>query len=208
MANNNNNNNNNKSEQALQALWSTSFDGWINVPHHPPGVVYLRPASKEEDVSSAVLLSSSSIKLPSVVKECQGGIYALTAFNPFGQTVPMATNVAANQRLWSELQELEGLKYVWKSFGFAKDWREDGFVVAFDDNTTTARDAAKAVHALALKYQQGAIYEFVPIISSIEDGVVAGFRRKTIPVAMENVEADVIVVPCSKPDIANAEVDV
>lgn len=192
--------NHNNSEQALQTLWSTSFDGWINVPHHPPGVVYLRPAPK--DVSSAVL--SSSVKLPSVVKECQGGIYALTAFNPLGQTVPMATNVAANERLWRELQELEGLTYVWKSFGFAKDWREDGFVVAFDE-ITTPQDSKSLVHDMALKYQQGAIYEFVPITT--EDDVVAGFRRKTIPVAMENVEADVIVVPCSKPDIANAEED-
>ena len=186
-------------EQELQTLWSTSFDGWVDVPRHPPGVVYLRPA-KEDEAS----LASSNESIPSVVRDCTGGIFALTAFNPMGQDTPLAENRAANQRLAEELQARMQPPplHIWQAFGFAQDWREDGFVVAFGG---TERTGEQAVRDLADKYRQGAIYEFVPILNG--DSIV-GLRRKTIPVEMEHVEADVIVVPCKKPDVANAELTI
>lgn len=212
MASDNNVCNNGSTEKELQELWSTSFDAWIDVPRHPPGVVYFRPSANEIEQ-----MNTPPVDMPSIVRECHGGIFALTAYNPLGQDAPTSENLAANALLAADLAQLQQkfastsdkddapTVHVWNSFGFAPDWRENGFVVAFEA-ALTAKDAERAVVDLARTYRQGAIYKYVPITSNGEDRSVVGLRRKTIPVAMQNVEADVIVVPCEKPDLANAEV--
>ena len=49
----------------------------------------------------------------------------------------------------------------WRAFGFAHDWREDGFVLAYDPEHGDAGE--KAVVDLAVKYGQGAIYAYEPV---------------------------------------------
>merc|ERR1712178_432453 len=60
-------------------------------------------------------------------------IFALTAFNPPGECYSDDQNAAANEMLWKEIQKLE-MDYVWPTWGYnkSKNWREDGFCIAFD----------------------------------------------------------------------------
>lgn len=165
-------------------------------------------------------------------------MFALTGYNPMGQNQPDALNVAANDRLRRDLAKLDWPKprYIWPAFGFSQDWREDGFIVAYDRFDQAQGEAA--IVALAVEYQQGAIFSFnvienesaaavvVVAVDGNNDGddnngdtaqeapqppplsEVVPYRllRRTIPAAMSNVEADVVVVPCEKPEgMANAE---
>lgn len=175
----------------LKGLWATSFDAWQNVPNHHESIVYLRPASTEVNPSG---YDATCKTLPSIVKDVS--MFALTSFNPMGEDRAVELNRAANQRLRKDLENLTNPqpRYIWDAFGFAKDWREDGFVVAYDKKDK--RDGEAAIIALARQYEQGAIYGF----EAGSDVQPTKIIRRTIPAAMSNVEADVVVVPCEKPE--------
>lgn len=175
----------------LQDLWATSFDAWQNVPHHDESIVYLRPVTKDSD------LDDTTCKiLPSIVKGVS--MFAITGFNPMGETQDREVNRATNQQLHKDLENLTNPRplYMWHAFGFAKDWREDGFVVAYDK--ADKRDGEAAIIALAKKYEQAAIYGFEAATEA--SARPSSLVRTTIPAAMSNVEADVVVVPCEKPE--------
>lgn len=121
-----------------------------------------------------------------------------------GKDRDLETNQKANHALKQDLQRLLNPKptYIWDSFGFADQWREDGFIVAYPRLEESAGKAA--IIDLAKKYQQGAIYGFT---SNMKGGKAVSLLRKTIPAAMSNVEADTVVVACEKPTgIKNADV--
>jgi hypothetical protein len=217
----------------LQDLWSTSFDAWIDVPQHDEPIVYLRPQNspqQQDDGNSCQ--STTTVRLPAICH--QVSMYALTGYNPMGQDQPADINVAANNQLRQDLSKLDWPKprYIWPAFGFSHNWREDGFVAAYDKVDQVQGEAA--IVALALKYQQGAIFGFDVIenedaafVVAVDDdhgddcdengdarkaqlplssGQQYRLLRRTIPAAMSNVEADVVVVPCAKPEgMANAE---
>jgi hypothetical protein len=208
----------------LQDLWSTSFDAWIDVPHHDEPIVYLRPQGppqqQDNDGSSSCQSGTTTPRLPAICHQIS--MFALTGYNPMGQDRPIEVNVAANERLRQDLAQLNVPKprCIWPAFGFSHNWREDGFVVAYDKVDRIQGEAA--IVALAVEYQQGAIFGF-DVIENEDAAVVAvdddkgngddngdekAYRllRRTIPAAMSNVEADVVVVPCAKPEgMANAE---
>jgi len=61
-----------------------------------------------------------------------------------GEDRPVKENRAANKRLAAELASAAQTsspapKAWWRAFGFSREWREDGFVVAY-----TPEDAARA----------------------------------------------------------------
>lgn len=148
-------------ERELQDLWASAYDGWIDVPGDVPtgGTIYTKPAAED---AAATAGEASSTPFPSIVTSSH--LFALTGFNPMGEDAPLAENRAANARLEAEL--VSGAfsptpKAWWRAFGFAKDWREDGFVLAF--NPGDAAEAEAAVVSLAVKYGQGAIYAYQPI---------------------------------------------
>jgi Protein of unknown function (DUF3293) len=202
----------------LQDLWSTSFDAWINVPHHDEPIVYLRPAQQEppDNNNSGNSNSnhhhhptSSCHRLPAIVQ--QVSMFAITGYNPMGEDRPIGINRVANEQLRHDLEQLSNPRphYIWPAFGFAQHWREDGFVVAYDPADRSAGEAA--VVALAIEYQQGAIFGFDAIYvenTTTATGMerVGSLLRRTIPAAMRNVEADVVVVACEKPaGMSNAD---
>ena len=154
-------------EKELQDLWASAYDGWIDVPgaDDSDNVIYTRPA--ETTITSASSSSSPSATtppppppFPSVVTSSR--LFALTGFNPMGEDRPIGENRAANERLRSELESLASTTTTtttssptpvawWRAFGFAADWREDGFVVAY-----RPEDAAKGEAAVVAMAGAGA----------------------------------------------------
>jgi hypothetical protein len=127
-------------------------------------------------------------------------MFGITAYNPRGQNRAHSLNVAANLVLRADLSTVvPAPRFVASSFGFSRAWRENGFTVAFAPNDEVAAQAA--LMALAVKHEQGAIYKYTP------GDHVGVLRRQTVPAVMQNVEADLWVVPCAKPDLSTAEVD-
>ena len=107
-----------------------------------------------------------------------------------GVTTDARVNDAANVKLEADLRAL--MRPMWKSFGFSENWREDGFVVAFDKEE---EEKGRAVMiALAKKYAQGAIYAYE------SNGHPKALRRQTVAAAMSDaVDADVVVITCDEP---------
>jgi hypothetical protein len=87
----------------LQDLWSTSFDPWIDVPHHDEPIVYLRPQPQDnDDDDSNTSCQSTTTRavpqqrlLPTICH--QVSMFALTGYNPMRQDRPTAPNVAATR---------------------------------------------------------------------------------------------------------------
>ena len=186
-------------ETSLQTLWAEAYDAWIDVPGElGNSVVYAKPFDENigfDDGSEQRKLEP----FPSIVTSSVS--FALTSFNRMGLHAELWKNRAANDKLQADLANLKNPepKTFWKSFGFSKDWREDGFVVAFD--LDDADEARAAIVTLARKYEQGAVYEYLPVEK--ETDVLA---RKTVPAAMgANVEADVFLLRCEKPNLSLAE---
>ena len=194
-------------EDELRELWADAYDGWIDVPGGPvpndddaaaggvgstdavddEGVIYTRPVPPPSSPPHP------PAPFPPVVTASR--LFALTAHNPMGEPASASANRAANARLESELAALRSPAPVasWRAFGFAADWREDGFVVAFDPKD--ARAAERAVVSLAKKYEQGAVYAYEPM-----EGRPGYLTRRTVPAAMgDAVEADVAVARCDAP---------
>lgn len=189
-------------EKDLQTLWADAYDAWLDVPGEPrPSVVYARPAVPDPrvDASDDPARETAGTAFPAIVTTSRS--FALTGFNPMGTKTAMAKNKMANEALREDLASLERPKprAVWASFGFAHDWREDGFVLAYDPEHGDAGE--KAVVDLAVKYGQGAVYSYEPV-----DGRPGAVARRTVSAAMsQTVEADVVVERCDTPGLRFAE---
>ena len=192
-------------EKDLQTLWADAYDAWLDVPGEPrPSVVYARPAVPDPrvDASDDPAREAAGTAFPAIVTTSRS--FALTGFNPMGTKTAMAKNKMANEALREDLASLERPKprAVWASFGFAHDWREDGFVVAFHE--ADAAEARAAIVELAVKYDQGAVYEYAPVPNDATQ-----ILRKTVPAAMgAAVEADAALERCGKPELALASREV
>ena len=171
-------------EKELQGLWANAYDGWIDVPGESGGAIYTRPV----DAPGV----RTHVPFPPIVTSSR--LFALTGFNPMGEERPIAENRAANGKLRADIEAMTPApKAWWRAFGFAHDWREDGFVLAYDPEHGDAGE--KAVVDLAVKYGQGAIYAYEPV-----DGRPGAVARRTVSAAMsQTVEADVVVERCDTP---------
>jgi hypothetical protein len=88
---------------------------------------------------------------------------------------------------------------LWHSFGFSSEWREDGFVCAFERGDSIQAEAA--IVAIEKCFNQGAIYR----VDALKE-TAGALRRQTIRASMtEQVEADVVVVQCEKPNMPKAD---
>jgi hypothetical protein len=180
-----------RDEGELRELWAQSYDGWVDVPGVvTTSVVYLKPTT-----ASLNEISRTCEALPSIVNDAY--LFAVTGFNPMGVEVDAATNAAANAKLLVDLRELRDARALWPSFGFSADWREDGYVCAFDDRER----GLEAMVQVAIKYAQGAIYAYEPVHDGSDDSARArALIRRTVPAAMGDVVADeVIMVMCDEP---------
>ena len=175
-------------EGALRALWARSFDAWIDVPGTPRGsTTFFKPRARDDDDDGARAV-------PAIVRT--HALFAITAHNPMGAIASAEANARANARLEADLTALAAAnaRRRWASYGFSEGWREDGYVVGFD--LEDADDGRRAMVGLAVKYAQGAIYEY----SSGDDDFT--MRRRTVPAAMSDaVDADVIMVCCDEPGV-------
>ena len=81
----------------------------------------------------------------------RGVTFAVTGHNPMGEPASAKANAAANAKLERDIRGLDGVRAHWRSFGFSKDWREDGFVCAFEEGV----DGTATMVALAEKYARG-----------------------------------------------------
>ena len=172
-------------EKELQGLWANAYDGWIDVPGEEAGaVVYTKPVATPGDPAPT--------PFPHIVASSR--LFALTGFNPMGEDRPIGENRAANEKLVLDIQAMTPApKAWWRAFGFAHDWREDGFVLAYDPEHGDAGE--KAVVDLAVKYGQGAVYSYEPV-----GGRPGAVARRTVSAAMsQSVEADVVVERCDTP---------
>ena len=177
-------------EKELQGLWANAYDGWIDVPGESGGAIYTRPV----DAPGV----RTHVPFPPIVTSSR--LFALTGFNPMGEERPIAENRAANGKLRADIEAMTPApKAWWRAFGFAHDWREDGFVLAYDPEHGDAGE--KAVVDLAVKYGQGAIYAYEPV-----DGRPGAVARRTVSAAMsQTVEADVVVERCDTPGLRFAK---
>lgn len=168
-------------EAVLQQVWKNSYEAWISFPGVCEETLYLRP------VQSNVM--ESTISFPDYALKYS--LFAITAWNPMGVVVSKERNGKQNEALEMELKRLETVLLI-RSFGFSEAYREDGFTVAFRDNDQ-GRDT---VIKLALKYKQGAIYEYTPTTRTNR------LLRKTVAAAMNNVESEteVEMIPKSELD--------
>lgn len=174
----------------------------------PDAVVYTQPvAIGGDDAAVAAALASESAQawhFPSALHNLC--MFALTAHNPMGDAVDRVSNERAATMLRVRLPaalERAGVvpAFVVDSFGFSDSWREDGHLVAVQ---CAQADAARStLVALAIEFQQGAIYEYQPVASSARL-----FRRLTVPAALDAaVAASVLVARVARPQFACAAPD-
>mmetsp|Transcript_66040 Transcript_66040/g.123174 ORF Transcript_66040/g.123174 Transcript_66040/m.123174 type:complete len:291 (+) Transcript_66040:49-921(+) len=184
--------------ERLGTLWAEAYEGWVS----PPGssadgssaTVYLAPlegASTGDSDGQCAANWAPWVEAALDIADSQGGLFALTAFNPMGQEKPHDENIAKNAELEADIKALcaehPGSVW-WRSFGFCEDWHEKGFTIAAPE--------AKVV-ALAKKYNQGAVYKFSR--NSDTSACAAPIMRATVPALLADTEADVPLVPVSKP---------
>ena len=191
-------------EADLGQRWTEAYDCWVDAPG-TTAPLYARPQPHPNEHGTNAW--------PDAVRQsCKLAIFGITASNPLGQEFPVEYNLQANQRLEQELRQLvvdaeeaaaaeksssstskDGdidrscAFYWWHSYGFGDGWREDGFVVMSCERSK--------ILELAIKYQQGAVYEFV-FSNTAEPWVVI---RKTIPVLLSPIveaETRMITVDC------------
>lgn len=179
---------------ALQHLWASAYDSWIQ----PPGakldeVVYLSPSTVTGFTENS---QSPWMEAVLLLADQHGGIFGLTAFNPMGRDEPHSINLKRNALMEADLKKLcaETGGIWWPSFGFSRDWHEKGFSVAAPEDR---------VIELARKYRQGAIYRFRRPTSDFKDDTE--IVRSTIPVGVPDTEADVPVRQCKRPSLEQAD---
>ena len=179
----------------LKELWADAYDAWRNVPGHPEKTVYLMP----EPSNKALLANKEIPPLPEAVRGAV--LFGLTSWNPGGQDAPMEQNLSSYRSIQADLLALKP-SCMWQSFGFdLQGYRENGFTVAFP--AEAAESSRSAVVEIAKKYGQGAIYEF-RAAEPISEGRIV---RSTVPALLQEVDADVTMIACSKPDTSGADPD-
>jgi len=184
--------------EQLKECWAEAYEAWIAPPGTTSGeVLYFRPAAGVEECGAP----SPSIEEAVALGERHGGLFGLTAFNPMGQDQPHEVNMERSSQLQAEIEALCKASggIWWRSFGFDKDWHEKGFTVAGPE---------AEVVALARKYRQGAVYRFSRA-SQNSDGASGVCRtamlRSTVPVLLEDTDADVLLAQTSRPAIEQAD---
>lgn len=146
-------------------LWKGGIETMLAVPPHFETLVLAPCATDSESIES--FGNAIEKYFPYDVA------FAMTAFDPPGVERTREENAEENDRLWHEDLANVDFKEAWRGFGvdLEEKWREDGFVLSFDDSR---RDEARAeIIAIARKYQQGAIYEY----TKTDRGAL---RRKTV----------------------------
>ena len=182
---------NDDKESELRQLWATSYDGWIDAPGARESTIYLRPAKNDADVRSA----RTAGDVPPIARTQY--LFAVTAHNPMGVETLAERNRRANDALLEDLKRIPNATATWESFGFSAEWREDGYVCAFEDG----EEGRETMVAIAKKYAQGAIYAY-----EAHDEFPWALRRRTVSAAMSDaVDADVIVVRCEEPPFVRRE---
>ncbi|KAF0715235.1 hypothetical protein AaE_011370 [Aphanomyces astaci] len=182
-----------KMEETLKDLWAASYDGWINVPG-VDGVLYSRPLLEGESQDA----DRHPAYPPSVL---HSHLFAFGAWNPMGELCSREHNNAAHDKLKARMKSVVFPDTCWvrHSFGFSKEWREPGFVVACPPQE--AHNTRQTVLDLASEFKQGAIYEYEPRTDN-----PSVLLRKTAHCLMTStVDADVLVVRSDRPPIGNAE---
>lgn len=176
-------------EEDLHDLWAAGYEGWINVPGEPAGTIYFQPYKHE--VSSA----PSTKDLPKLFAENPHAfLFSITAYNPLGVELAKQENLRRNQDLTQFLDKMAPQPlHKWHSFGFSKDWREDGFTMAF--KAEDAKIAEAKVIDLAKQFKQGGIYKFF-----LKDGRL---MRETVPAAFSSntVSETVSLVRVDEPSV-------
>jgi hypothetical protein len=182
---------NDDKESELRELWATSYDGWIDAPGAGEPTIYFRPAKNDADVKSARTFG----EVPPIARTQY--LFAVTAHNPMGVEMLAERNRRANDALLEDLKRIPNATATWESFGFSAEWREDGYVCAFEDG----EEGRETMVAIAKKYAQGAIYAY-----EAHDEFPWALRRRTVSAAMSDaVDADVIVVRCEEPPFVRRE---
>lgn len=162
--------------EKLNEMWNSAMEGMVNVPGCDQKVIYFGPeiAERPGNPLGSTTPSSHREKLPAIFQDHV--VFALTAYNPFGQERDDYLNVRANKVLAAEIRESlvgnERPSFFWKSFGFhlGEIWREDGFCLAY---TAKQAQAGKLTALrLARKANQKAIYELRADPSSPEIALI------------------------------------
>lgn len=160
-------------EQArLAELWKGGIEIMLQVP---PGMedLVLKPCSTDaESRLSFEMMNGPPFALA----------FALTAFDPPGVERSRTENAAENAKLWPLLKALEPAA-AWRGYGcdFGEGWREDGFILQFDP---AARESARQkVLAVAVSFDQGAIYEY----RRTADGAL---RRRTVGAKLQQIDEE------------------
>ena len=177
-------------QKELGTRWAESYDCWVNAPGSVHKPIYTCPQT------STSLLGTN--EWPQAVRKLPHPIFGMTASNPRGEEWSAERNRQANAMLQKELEDLtkssdnnnRSCCWWWHGLGFGETWQEKGFIVSCE--RTRALDFAR-------KYEQAAVYEFV--FMDEEPHVVL---RKTLPVLVPNVEADVRIITCPQPPFATS----
>jgi hypothetical protein len=208
-------------EKHLKELWANAFDCFIDVRVPLPSeYARLMEKSSDADTSRVTLYFRPCDVTDTVAKNdantaATGGdavtprlpegmtdfiSFALTGWNPMGREVSEQENTSANNELQDALHRYASDNAqactpgaIFNSFGFSPEWREEGFVFMVHRNNVDS--VRHGIVSLAKVYKQGAIYEYRPLSDT-------QLLRKTVPVLMTEVEADVRVQVCQKPPIA------
>mmetsp|Transcript_36825 Transcript_36825/g.41991 ORF Transcript_36825/g.41991 Transcript_36825/m.41991 type:complete len:192 (+) Transcript_36825:154-729(+) len=183
----------------LSERWASSYDCWIDAPGTEEPVYACPYQSAANDTQNA---KESELTWPDATRNLLFPLFGFTASNPLGNEKSSFENENANKALKKDLQLLSSSsEHVawWNSFAFGPSWQEKGFIISAERSE---------VARLAKKYNQGAIYEF--ILDSKEDlsssfAVAATALRKTIPVLIPDVEADIRIIRCQRPPFASSD---
>ena len=165
-------------QKELGTRWAESYDCWVNAPG-TSGPIYTCPQTADDQ--------KGTNEWPQKTRNLRYPIFGMTASNPRGEEWPNERNKEANKVLEKELCDFASQDEFfcwWHGLGFGETWQEKGFIVSCESSVAVK---------LATKYDQAAIYEFK---FTSQDHVV---MRKTIPVLVPNVEADVPIITCPRP---------
>ena len=165
--------------EQLGSVWTNATEILTHVPLEPAEAeVVLYPHLPE-----IADLKKQFIPLPSIFHTHI--IFALTAFDPPGQSLTLEDNTLKNLELWEDLQVLSpSPSMIFPSYGvhLSEGWREDGFCVGFTPEHV--HEGRAAIIALATKYQQGAIFEYQQLsLDNSPDPENYKIERYTVPAA-------------------------
>jgi len=186
--------------ERLMALWTGAGECMIvsesGIDATP---VFMAPVTDNPDHEKA-------LEFPAVFTSSMR-IFAMTAFDPPGESRSLEENTRENLKLAEAILAMRPRPaHVWPSFGFDlhEGWREDGFCLVFlppRDNgnaggwSTDAYEAlTAAVVTLAKRFRQGAIFGYEPFENGSSRGVpdrLNALRRTTIPCCFHGAEPEV-----------------